>query len=167
MNKEIIFQIMLFCLFCFLSGVLFMLLISQSNIILTMGNRITGEITKKVISEGGISENCENLDLFETSKCLNENVRSFYKYNINNTGKELTLEQLKESGGVCSHFSKLYYNAGKELGFYTREVKIDVDINDNLEIMHVFTIISGKEGYCLLDNASVDCFYYLKNDSGE
>ena len=48
-------------------------------------------------------ENCSNLSLDDTSYCLKTELSKWYKYNISNIGKDLSIEELKERGGVCSH----------------------------------------------------------------
>ena len=110
----------------------------------------------KVIISESITEGCQGLNVFDSAVCLQKNVKSFYKYNMSNTGKDLTFEELKQQGGVCSHYSSLYYNAGEELGVYAEEVIINLDEKN----AHIFTIISNTDGYCLLDGVNVQCFKF-------
>ncbi len=116
---------------------------------------------KEPVVKENIAEGCNGLDIFDTSLCLQRNVMSFYKYNVSNVGKELTFEELKEQGGVCSHYSNLYYQAGLELGFHSKEVDIEVDEDGS----HIFTIISNSDGYCKLDERDTTCFEFKDGDS--
>ena len=100
--------------------------------------------------------NCSNLDLLNTSYCLREELKTFYKYNLSNIKTNLTLEQLKEFGGVCWHYSQWYFdNIGNN--FYKEQVRITTYENENVNEGHKFTIISNKEGYCTLDMLDVQC----------
>ena len=104
---------------------------------------------------------CSNLSLFETSDCLNSELRTFYYYNISNKGKELTLEQLKTEGAVCEQYSDWYFEQGKSLGIYAKRVNFDIDN----ETAHAITIISNEEGYCIEDMINSQCWRFkLKNE---
>ena len=102
------------------------------------------------IPNNSISEGCENLSLFKTAKCLNRNVRSFYSYNISNNRRALSFEDLKREGGVCFHWSRLYYNSGKELGFEAEEVYSDG---------HVWAVLQNETAECTLDQRFINCSY--------
>jgi len=110
------------------------------------------------------SENidCFNLSLEDTSYCLRDKLKGFYKYNISNIDADLSLEELKEQGGVCRHFADWYFEQLKSAPFYTKEVTFD--ISD--ENAHKITIVSSPNGYCILDQLSVKCFW-LVNPSEE
>ena len=114
----------------------------------------------KVNISENIIDGCKNLNIFNTAVCLRKNVKSFYNYNESNIGKSLTFEELKQQGGVCSHYSLLYYNAGKTLGFYSEEVTISYDE----DIGHIFTIISNADGYCLLDEINIQCYKFVDGE---
>lgn len=123
-----------------------------------LGNKNHKDI--KVNTSENIIDGCVNLNIFNTAVCLRENVRSFYNYNVSNTDKDLTFEELKQQGGVCSHYSSLYYNAGRTLDFYSREVTIYVDDDTG----HIFTIISDTDGYCLLDEINIQCYKFVDGE---
>ncbi len=124
-------------------------------------------IENKFVKRGGVDINesildgCQNLDLFNSAKCLHKNVGAIYGYNISNVGRDLTFEELKQQGGVCTHYSSLYYEAGKELGFYAEEVVIYMDDYTG----HIFTVISNADGYCLLDGEIIECFKFVDGKS--
>lgn len=98
---------------------------------------------------------CSGNNLFNTSKCLRNELKTFYKYNSSNIGKKLSLEALKEQGGVCEHYSQWYKSQIDSLkGFYGKEVIVDIDE----EVAHQLTVISNEEGYCILDQTIINCF---------
>lgn len=91
---------------------------------------------------------CKNLGLEETADCLRNELSEFYFFNDSNTGKNLTLAQLKQEGGVCTHFSRWYTQRFKEIGgFYTKEVSIDLTPED----AHRFVVASYNTTYCIID----------------
>jgi len=73
-------------------------------------------------------------------------VEEFFKYNISNAGKKLTLEELKDQGGVCSHYSKLYIDLARADGFDTEYVKFKAG-NES----HAVAVIANEKGYCIAD----------------
>lgn len=101
-----------------------------------------------VIDKGDIIKGCSNLSIVDAAECMNTNLKVIHFFNISNTGKDLTFEQLKEQGGVCIHYSLLYKLAAEELGFVA-ELEI-VDMRDK-EFDHVYTRISDENAYCILD----------------
>ena len=111
---------------------------------------------KEIIVIESITEGCYDLNIFDSALCLQKNVKSFYNYNISNEGKDLTFEELKQYGGVCTDYSSLYYNAGEELGFYVEEVLINKDEN----IGHAFTVISNVDGWCFLSGKNAGCLKF-------
>jgi hypothetical protein len=128
-------------------------------------------ISSPVVSEPELINKCSNLDMFETAECLRGELIKFYFYNISNTEKELTDEELKNSGGVCRHYADWYRNRFISLGaelseegdiyyfeknsskFYVKEIIIPMT-NDS---SHVFTVVSSSKGWCALDMEDVVC----------
>ena len=116
--------------------------------------------------------NCSAGDIFNTSHCLRNELSEFFKYNISQIGKSLNLSQLKESGGVCDHYSKFYKDNFIKLGareveqrtsfkfeatkplYYVSEVIFPTDNKTS----HVVTIVSNNEGYCVLDQMTIKCW---------
>lgn len=96
---------------------------------------------------------CENQSIIEASECAKEYVGEFYYYNESNQNKDLDFETLKKEGGVCWHYSKLYSDIGKDLGFYVKEVTMDIDNKSS----HRVAIWSNNEAYCILDQSIVRC----------
>ena len=96
---------------------------------------------------------CDNLNLTETSECLREYVSTFFNYTIRND-KERTIEDIKENGGDCYDYNKLYERLGKELGFDTYSYRIALG-----DSFHRIALISDETGYCLLDQLhKINCF---------
>jgi len=134
---------------------------------ITVGFLATSEIESLVIGlrsdYGDSPEECVNLSLKATSYCLKNYVGEIYKYNVTQDIKKLTLEELKENGGDCKNWAELYYDYGKELGFYVRRPLIDIDKRS----AHTFTVISDETGYCILDQLSIKCVELEPLDSEE
>jgi len=107
--------------------------------------------------------NCSGMNLVMTSYCLNNQVKSFFNYNISNIGKDLTIEQLKKEGGVCKNYADYYDTMAKNLGFYSTHVVIDI----NNETSHGFEVMSNSEGYCLNDQTINFCVPLDLNKSME
>lgn len=97
---------------------------------------------------------CMNKSMYDSSNCALKYVEKFYKFNISNVGRTMTLTELKKEGGVCSHYSKVYDLIGKEAGFYTTEVTIWNTPKDR----HVFSVWSNEEGYVILDQTNREFF---------
>lgn len=118
--------------------------------------------------------NCDNLSLLDTSECLNNDLKRFFKYNLSNAGKEIDLEKLKNEGGVCSHASNWYKESLVNIGYkykkqdeilfndevdykgYVTECRMSVDKTNS----HIITITSNKEGYCILDQIRKECIEF-------
>lgn len=111
-----------------------------------------------------IVSKCSNLSIRESAKCVQEYVKTFYLYNISNVNKELTFDELKEQGGVCSHFSELYCQIGKELNFSTlyedriKTGKQFLTINNETKLRdtsHAICIWSNEFSYIILDQKEI------------
>jgi hypothetical protein len=96
---------------------------------------------------------CSNISLEDTSGCLRDYLSTFYNYTIRDDTIK-TIEDIKENGGDCYDYNKLYERLGKELGFDTFTFRINMG-----EDYHRIAIISDKTGYCLLDQRQkAKCF---------
>ena len=96
-------------------------------------------------------------DLFGYSRKLSNEVYGFWKWNMSNIGNDLTIEELKEEGGVCWHYADYYFNKiVNETDFYVKKVRI----KSNETISHEFTVVSNEEGYCVLDQIRNWCFKF-------
>lgn len=113
----------------------------------------------KKIEQGQISPYsiliCNEDDIFLDAHCINEYVKSFYKYNISNSGKDLSFEELKEVGGVCSHWSEYFCSVGNSLGYYTSTPDFKTRIEGDYLIYHQVCIWSNSQGYIILDGPNL------------
>jgi len=97
---------------------------------------------------------CSNLSLLNTSECLRNELKTFYKYNYSEVHSDYNLSRIKIYGGVCWHYAKWYSEKIKQLNnFYYQEVHIEI----SEKYAHNFTIISNEEGYCILDQINIYC----------
>ena len=99
--------------------------------------------------------NQELKELKSTTREINKEIKSFYNYNESYTGK-YNLEELKETGGVCWHYSQYAYDRAIEEDMYAKQVTILV--NNSKWTNHKFTVISNKAGYCIVDQINYVCF---------
>ena len=106
----------------------------------------------KSISLEEIKESCSGLDIFESSSCVLDLTRDFYKYNLDNLGKSLDFETLQYEGGVCSSWSDYYKDIGDYFGFNTKNVLIKTSEN-----YHEYNVWSNEEGYCIMDQTKSFC----------
>lgn len=90
------------------------------------------------------------------SSCAVKVTSSFYKYNIDNIGKDLSFSDLKSQGGVCSSWSHYYSDVGKDLGFQTKNVIIPTAADS----YHEFSVWSDSKGYCVIDETESTCFNF-------
>jgi len=74
-------------------------------------------------------------NLYNTLICLSK--YSKFKYNINNAGKKLSLEEIQNNGGVCEHSSELF--------IYLIEV-INKRFNTNIRLEKIIMPLN-KEGW--------------------
>lgn len=113
----------------------------------------------KLLTEVEMEEDvfdCKRKTLPKTASCVMNHLRSFHKYNISNVGKKLTFEELKEEGGVCSHYSNYYEMVGREFGYRTEKLSFMTSPTT----AHMFTVWSDEEGYCILDQTSKFCVIF-------
>jgi len=100
-----------------------------------------------------ISKACSSLNIIESTECATKITKSFYKYNIDNLGKELDFQTLKKDGGVCTSWSDYYNEIGQNLGYNTENVIIK--ISDDLS--HEFNVWSNENQYCIIDQTESIC----------
>ena len=106
-------------------------------------------------------EECQNLTMRETAYCLNDYVRSIFKYKTRPDIENPTLEELKEEGGDCLNWANLYVEHIENLGFSAKRPIFDT----GNETSHTFAIISDETGYCILDQTDVECFELRNSNS--
>ena len=106
--------------------------------------------------EEEIIETCSSYNLFNASYCVNEQINTFYLYNLSNRGKILNYSSLRSSGGTCVHYTKLITRIMEKLGFKVEEVSF---YNDDRIEGHIFNIVydANVNGYCLMDSNLIEC----------
>lgn len=102
---------------------------------------------------------CYSDSLSESAYCLKEQVEEFYNYNLTNKDKTLTDTQLKEIGGVCKHYAEYYKEKMLDIGFYAKTISFPLDKN----VSHMIAIASVSDSYCVLDQLSIDCYYFPRD----
>jgi len=95
-------------------------------------------------------------DLKESVRCLNNEIKQIYSYNITNDSLSLSFDELKQRGGDCKDWTESYAFLARKLGFNTTGLKIRSGPNS----AHVFLIIYNEEGYCTIDQTQYSCFKY-------
>ena len=110
----------------------------------------------------GIANSCSG-DLEEKVNCLQEQLEGFYKYNYSNVGKPLNLDELKEQGGVCSHYSEWYVDNLNSLNVSAFTLLFEIDDKNSHEI----ALAHDDKGYCMIDQLSINCVEYAKDDKSE
>lgn len=107
-----------------------------------------------------VLNNCKNLNLINTAKCLNYEINQIYEYNITRLGyfyyDENYYDKLKLNGGTCDQWAKLYNILAKKLGFNSEEVIIFNEENTN-DLRHSISIIYDKTNYCIMDQTIYWC----------
>ena len=105
---------------------------------------------------------CSNFSLKKIAYCLRDYQATFYNYMVRpDTTK--TLEDIKENGGDCYDYNKLYEKWGEELGFNSYSFRINSENK-----AHRFAIIMDDTGYCKLDMLhEPDCFIFVIGDKDE
>ena len=131
------------------------LMITMSVILGFMVHDIYDDWKINEVSQEEITDwiECENLNLEKTSECLKEYISTFFNYTIR-SDEIRTIEDIKENGGDCYDYNKLYERLGKELGFDTYSYRIALG-----DSFHRIALISDETGYCLLDQLhKINCF---------
>jgi len=125
-----------------LSGIVTISFLTFENIKLTQSEAKTN------------TEICYNLSFKETVTCLNKFVRSIYNFTVR-PDTEKTLEDIKNNGGDCYDYAKLYRKLAIERGFNAETIGIYSNKSG-----HRFAVIYNSDlSYCVLDQMSIiGCF---------
>lgn len=91
-------------------------------------------------------EECRNLQLEDTTYCLMTYVAGIYNFTEKNDTYNVTLEDVKKTGGDCHDYSLLYAELSNRLGFYSSTHRIETD-----KKAHRFAVIMDDTGYCIID----------------
>ena len=101
-------------------------------------------------------EECINLSMVDSARCLNNYVNSIFKYKERPDIENPSLEELKTEGGDCLNWAELYSELGNDLGF-----NMEIPIIDLVgKYGHAFAVMSDETGYCLLDQTAIKCYAF-------
>ncbi len=106
-------------------------------------------------SEQEIIDNCKNLTLEDSARCLRDEIKSFYIFNETDDTVNLTLDDIKRRGGDCRDYSFLYEKLAKGLGFNSTTIRHN-GIKD-VHPAHRWAVVWDNETYCKLDQLKVNC----------
>lgn len=96
---------------------------------------------------------CASDDVIKSTNCLHQELLEFFNYNASNVGKEMTFEELKTGGGVCSHYSKWYIKRAEELGF-RGEYVVMYSIGHAVAMITHHSNETNQSTYCLVDQTN-------------
>jgi len=114
----------------------------------TEESNFEGELSDDVI------ERCSNLSFLNTSYCLNNYVESIYNYNLSNQKikkSDMSLEELKKTGGTCKHYAYYYERWLENLGYNVKHISLTPNIK------HGFTVAYDNDTYCVFDQKNIWC----------
>jgi len=115
------------------------------------------------LGEQEIIDDCSNLSLKKTAYCLRDNIKTFFKYRLNDDSNSLNFEEIKESGGDCRDWAQLYERLLDSLNFENERIVVPVI---NGRTAHTFIIASNSEGYMVLDQTNAYVSEYSILDNG-
>jgi hypothetical protein len=76
---------------------------------------------------------------------------------------KLSFDELKNGGGVCSHYAEFYKYLAERLGYNaSTQIVSYSNSNINKSYNHQFVTISNEEGYCVIDQIDLLGCVYLK-----
>ena len=101
--------------------------------------------------------NCSNLTLKETAHCLRDYMETFYNYTPRSDVYR-NIEDIKQNGGDCYDYAKVYEELATDLGFYASSIRVD----KNSTAAHRFAVIANDEGYAILDQLTEPKLFYYK-----
>lgn len=142
-KHEIINTILLIALISLLCFALYFALPDRLNINLKTAPQSELEITK----------DCENLSLEDSAYCFRNNIAKIYQYVITKDSIDLTFDELAEQGGDCRNWALLYESLCEETEYYCKYVVI----KNKIKTGHAFLVMSGADGYCILDQTAITC----------
>ena len=105
------------------------------------------------------SSTCDNLAGINQIECMVNYVKTFFNYTIREDIPR-TLADLKENGGDCYDYSRLYVNMAKEKGLLAK--KIDMYPTEGNGSGHGYALIWDKNltFYCDVDLTDYHCKYF-------
>lgn len=109
-------------------------------------------------SELEITNDCQDLNLKKTSYCFRNNIDKIFKYELTNDSIDLTFDELVDKGGDCRNWALLYESLCEQTDYYCKYVSV----MNKIKTGHAFLIMSGEDGYCVLDQININCVLVKK-----
>ena len=103
---------------------------------------------------------CQSDNIEEAVECIVSTTENFLEYNLSNLRANLSFNELKEQGGVCSHWSKLYNEIGRGMDYNTYYEIIRTKENK----LHAFSVFSNHQAYCILDMTHYYCIKFRREN---
>ena len=139
------------------SGVILTQYIQHNNIDIKIKNSFLFPQSKEGVNYDNIIHDFYfDNDIRGTLSCARNHLFNDYKYVITSDFVSLTFDELLEQGGDCKNWNDLWRNIGHDYYYDVEAVLIEGRDGE----FHIFSIISNSEGYCLVDQMTVDCFLY-------
>lgn len=139
------------------------LFISSISFFLVFGYSIgSGDINIRPLMKNILTSECKNDSLVNAVHCLNDDFNSWYFFNISQSGKKLSEEELINEGGVCSQASEWYLNHAQQLGY---EGKLISFFASDSDVGHQVVVLYDKqlENYCIIDQKNILACLTLSN----
>jgi len=105
------------------------------------------------------TSNCQGLDLQDTTKCLNSNVKEIFNYRTTWNDETYTLQELQDKGGNCKDWSELYHKSFEKLGY---EINVFYSTINERGIEHRFIYVLDPEYWCIIDMENYMCYDFVK-----
>jgi len=96
---------------------------------------------------------CYNLTFFETASCLNDYVKTIYKFKSQEDSRNMTLKELIDEGGDCRNWAMLYQDLANQRGVNATTKRI----YEKGGIAHRVAFVYADEGYCMIDQNRLFC----------
>ena len=160
-QKNICFFFMLiaFTLLAIIAGLFGSELNTEYNII----NRILyhSEVGIEVLNTTTVDDiitDCEGSDFRIDGKleCIKTHVLRFYSHQVRPDEQNISFATLMNEGGDCANWAEFWLYIGKGLGFHGQTIRIPV----NSTLGHKFTLITNEQGYCTIDQITLNCVIY-------
>ena len=102
------------------------------------------------------NKDCNSSMLSDSAKCLRNELTTFFKYNLSQVGKDLSLEELKRDGGTCYNYANWYKDNLINLGFNATTISFwGEDLGHLITLAWTNNLNNGT--YCILDMTNVKC----------
>ena len=102
------------------------------------------------------NKNISNSRIDNNLGCILSHVEKFYFYQRRADDENITFNKLMQEGGDCGNWARFWEYIGKENNYEINPIRVTV----NESVSHRFSVISNKQGYCLIDQITMECTIY-------